>query len=167
MRVFDVLARAMGSALSRFGVLLVDIVSPGLWAGRSFRVYHEFTTTSVIRFEAVADFALDSQLLNLTEGAVRLEIVTGGTEGGVFTAIPGHFNKNLLGTPATPTFIIGVGGTHTGGTEREVLNASSLKDSSVSTSSQGKRLLPAGIYYMRLTVTGTTAGLWAVEYDVL
>lgn len=171
MRLFSVMVRQMGSALSRLGVLFVDMVSPGLWEGKAFRVYHEFAANTVIEFVADQDFALDSQSLALLEGEARLEIMTGGTPGGTFTALPTHFNKKLIGvSPATPTFVIGAGGTHTGGTEREVLIVAAATGGNsqlAATASQGKRLLPAGTYYMRIVVTGATRGMWAVEYDVL
>lgn len=170
MRVFDVITRSMGSALSRFGVQLLDIVSPGLWEGKAFRVYREFSANTVIQFVADTDFALDSQLLSLLEGEARLEIMTGGTPGGIFTPLATHFNKKLIGTPVAPSFVIGAGGTHTGGTEREVLTvktATGGNGAAAATESQGKRLLPAGTYYMRITVTGATRGTWAVEYDKL
>lgn len=170
MRVFDIVLRAFGSALSRAGVLIVDLVSPGLWLGKTFRVYREFSTSQVVRFVATTDFVLDTQSLSALEGEARLEIMTGGTPGGTFTALPTHFNKKLTGTPVAPTFDIGAGGTHTGGNEREVLSVKAGtggQAAAVTALSQGKRLLPAGTYYMRITVTGTTRGMWAVEYDML
>jgi hypothetical protein len=170
MRVLDVISRSMGSMLSRSGVALMDLVSPGLWEGKTFRVYREFTANSVIRFVANTDFVLDSQVLQVIAGEARVEVVTGGTPSGTFTALPTHFNKKLTGTPVTPTFDIGVGGTHTGGTTREVLVVGTPSGGgavAAGTQSQGKRLLPAGTYYMRITVTGTTRGMWAVEYDKL
>jgi PKD repeat protein len=170
MKLFDTVMRTMGSALSRWGVLLIDIVAPGLWQGRAFRVYHEFTANTVIQFIADTDFALDTQTLSVLAGEARVEILTGGTPGGTFTPLPTHFNKKLTSTPVAPTFIIGAGGTHTGGTQREVLSAVTSAGGqavTAATESQGKRLLPAGTYYMRVTVTGTTRGMYAVEYDKL
>lgn len=168
MRLWDVTTRAMTSVLGRSRVAFMDMISPGLWEGRTFRVYKEFTANIVIRFTATTDFVLDSQLLQVVEGEARLEIMTGGTPGGTWTTIPTHFNKKLLAGAAEPTFLMDFGGTHTGGVQREVLVSGGGKDNSASSSlSQGKRLLPAGTYYMRVTVTGATRGMWAVEYDVL
>lgn len=172
MRVFDIVRSRMGSAISRLGVLLVDTISPGLWAGNTFRVYREFNAATVIRFTADTDFALDSQLLTVLAGEARVEVVTGGTPGGTFTEFLTHFNKKLTGTPLAPTFGMASGGTHTGGTIREILLVAAPTGgptgaASTAAFSQGKRLLPAGTYYMRITVTGTTRGMWAVEYDKL
>lgn len=170
MRVFDVVLRKFVSAFSRLGVLLTDSVSPGLWAGNTFRVYKEFAANTVVRFIADTPFALDAQSLIVLEGEARLEIVTGGTPGGSWTPIPTHFNKKLIGTPVAPTFVIEFGGTHTGGNEREVLLAKGGVGGNASSSeslSQGKRLLPAGTYYMRIIVSGTTRGMHAIEYDKL
>lgn len=158
------------STRTRRGISLMDQVAPGLWDGKAFRVYREFTSSVVVQFIADQDFALDSQSLSLTEGGARLEVMTGGTPGGTFTPLATHFNKKLTGTPAAPTFVIGVGGTHTGGVEREVMLAAAGVGGNAAvaaTHSQGKRLLPAGTYYMRITIAGTTHGVWAVEYDVL
>ncbi len=170
MRLLDVLGRAMGSLFGRYGVAFMDMVAPGLWEGKTFRVYHEFAANTVIQFTADQDFALDAQSLQVLTGEARLEIMTAGTPGGTFTPLATHFNKKLTGTPAAPTFVISAGGTHTGGDEREVLlvaAATGGNAATAATQSQGKRLLPANTYYMRITVTGATRGLWAVEYDVL
>jgi len=170
MRVFDILLSTFATVRSRAGVLFADMVSPGLWSGQAFRVYREFNADTVIEFVADTDFALDAQSLVTVIGEARLEIMTGGTPGGTFTPITTHFNKKLTGTPNATTFVIGSGGTHTGGNEREVLLVATGTGGNAavaSTVSQGKRLLPAGTYYMRIIVTGTTRGMWAVEYDKL
>ena len=170
MRILDRVTNLLGSLRGRLGVQHVDNVAPGLWEGHAFRAYTEFNANTVVRFVADTPFALDAQSLLALEGEARVVIVTGGTPGGSFTAVPTHFNKKLIGTPIAPTFTVGIGGTHTGGNEREVLMVKAGTGGqavAVQTLSQGKRLLPAGTYYMRITVTGTTRGMYALEYDQL
>lgn len=170
MRLIDRITGLLGTLRGRLGVQHVDNVAPGLWEGNTFRVYAEFNANDVFRFTADTPFALDAQSLLVLEGEARLEVVTAGTPGGSWTAVPTHFNKKLAGATLAPTFLVDRGGTHTGGNQREVLLVKAGTGGqavAVQTLSQGKRILPAGTYYMRVTVTGATRGMYAIEYDKL
>lgn len=152
------------------GMQLVCGLSRSLFEKRQFRAYREFTTSTVLKFEATHPFLLTYQSLWTGQGAARVVVSTGGTEGGTFTAIPTKFCKYLLDGAVAGGTVVSAGGTHTGGSEREVLRS----DSSSAGGGQGnkntlggERILPAGTYYMDITVTGTTSGMYAVEWEEL
>lgn len=153
----------------RNGVQYADLVEPGLIDGTAFRVYKRFAANITIKFVASGPFVLNSQALSLIEGRADLKVYTGGTEGGVFTPVTTNFSKNLAVSPAAvSTVTVSSGGTVADGTERDNLLCDAGTGGNAITSvvlGQGQRLLPAGTYYMDIVVTGTTTGIWAVEYS--
>jgi hypothetical protein len=95
-------------------------------------------------------------------------IRTGGTAGGTFTGMSTKFGLNTVGGEAPGFATFSTGGTITGGVEREVLRA----DSSTSGGGSGnadqvvnRRYLPAGTYYFEIVVTGTTTGMYSLEWE--
>lgn len=139
-----------------------------LFAKRKFRAYLEFTSTTSVRIVATKPFYLASQKLWTGLGAVRAVVSTGGTPGGTFVALPTVFNLNTVGTIVAPTSTVSVGGTHTGGNEREVLRSDSSSAGGGSGSSDyvnTERYLAAGTYYIDLTVTGTTTAMYSIEWE--
>jgi hypothetical protein len=137
-----------------------------LLEGRAFRAYREFTATTTIKLVFTKPFRLTSQTLWTGQGAARAVVITGGTEGGTFGAMPTLFNKNTqLNTASTTTAT--VGGTVTGGTEREVLRSDSgTAGGGVGSPNlqDGDRMLAASTYYIIITVTGTTSGMYSLEW---
>lgn len=149
------------------GAALVQEIAPALFAKRSFRAYREFTGAQSLKFVAAKPFLLTYQGLYVDAGAAKCRILQGATEGGTFTAILTKFCKNLLDGPVAGNTTISAGGTLTGGTEREVLRASSGAGVGILNTIGAPRLLPAGTYQMDITVTGTTSGVYVLEWDEL
>ena len=140
----------------------------GLVGKRKFRAYREFTGATVLRFTAGRDFLLTMQDLQLDAGQARVAIVVGGTPGGTFTDITSKFCMNTIGGDSAGFGAVAAGGTLTGGTEREVLRANAGAGSGAGRpSTAGLRLLNAGTYYMVITVTGTTSGVYSFEFEEL
>jgi hypothetical protein len=140
----------------------------GLVKKRKFRAYREFTTATVLRFTPTRDFLLTMQDLQLDAGQAKVQVMTGGTPGGTFTDIPSKFCMNTIGGDVAGFSTVAAGGTLTGGTEREVLRANAgAGQGSGRPSTAGARLLQAGTYYMVITVTGTTSGVYSFEFEEL
>lgn len=140
----------------------------GLVNKRKFRCYREFTGATVLRFTAARDFLLTAQDLQLDAGQAKVQIMTGGTPGGVFTDIPTKFCMNTIGGDVAGFSAVAAGGTFTGGTEREVIRANAGAGQGAGRPSPaGARLLGAGTFYMVITVTGTTSGVYSFEFEEL
>lgn len=112
-----------------FPRLKVDIAQTGFFAGREFRTFYRFSIpteqTLVIKAVVDAPVILFGVSLNLILGEVDMETRVGGTEGGAFsTSLPVFNRNNIPGTP-TPSSeaTLTAGGTHTGGTVLDVLQA--------------------------------------------
>jgi hypothetical protein len=139
-------------------------MADGLFDGRQYRVYREFTASTVLKFVATKPFILTGQNLYVDAGAARVAVSIGGTEGGTFTTFGTLFGKN--GTNVKPSgATVAAGGTITGGQEREVLRVNAGAGQGAVTSLLGDRVLPAGTYYMSITVTGTTSGVYSFEFE--
>lgn len=150
------------------GSMSVTDRTVALYEKRLFRAYREFTGNTTVKFVAGKNFHLTSQRIWTGKGAVRLAITTGGTEGGTFTPLATKFSLNTVGAVAAGSTNVSVGGTHTGGTEREVLRS----DSGTAGGGQGNgdyvvnsRYLTAGTYYFDIVVTGTTDGMYILEWE--
>ncbi|WYW03151.1 hypothetical protein Laguja5_00001 [Pseudomonas phage vB_PpuP-Laguja-5] len=136
--------------------------------GKCYRAFKEFTANTQLRFVATKPFLLTSQSLYLDAGACRGVITVGSTPGGTFTALPTKFAVNGVISPApTPDVVVSEGGTIAGGTVREVLRTASGAGVGINSSVSTPRLLPAGTYYIQLTITGTTSGIYAIEWTEL
>ncbi len=150
------------------GAQLTQELTLSFFAGRSYRAFKEFTANTQLRFVATKPFMLTSQRLTVTAGACKAVITVGSTAGGAWTTLPTKFSKNGVVSPApVPSTVVEEGGTITGGTTREIILANSGAGSGARDELVGVRLLPPGTYYIQLTVTGTTAGLYAIEYEEL
>lgn len=155
---------------SRDRALLVHAQTSGFHEKRQFRAYVEFAATTTVKFVATKPFYLTHQSLWTGQGAARMVVSTGGTESGTFTPITTKFCKFLLDGPVSGFTTLSAGGAVTVGTEREVLrsDSGSAGGGTGSTSTQGsERALPAGTYYFTITVTGTTQGMYVLEWEEL
>lgn len=152
------------------GALLVSDQSPGLVAGKQYRMYVEYPTgATVVRMEFVKPFLLTAQSLWSGDSTVRAVIQTGGTQGGAFTAVPSVFSKNGINGVA-PSTLISKGGTHTGGTDREVLRAQAIVAGGGignGTELRGSRMLPAGVFYLHIDATAGSGGIYSIEWEDL
>ena len=150
------------------GSMFVTQMSRGLWEKKKFRVYREFTGATAIKFVITKNFILTLQDLQLDAGAVKVQILSGATEAGVFTPVTTKFCMNTVGGDVPGNCVVSAGGTLTGGVEREVLRANAGGGQGAGRpGAAGARVLSAGTYYMNLTVTGTTSGVYALEWEEL
>lgn len=168
----DILGSVREVLRSYRGALFVQLMSKALWDGRAFRQYFPFTVNVQFRFVAARPFILSDQVLYVGEGRARVTVYTGSTPSGVWAPTLTQTGKNRYTAEAlayTQQNIVEAGGTFVGGTEREQIranagvgqgNASRTVDSNV-------RVLPPGTYYFDITVTGTTSGIYAFEWEEL
>lgn len=144
----------------------VDVAQTGFFAGREFRTFKEWATATtssyVIKVVTPVDVILFELGVQLDEGAVRIETMIGGTEGGVFGEVLPVFSTNNMSEKPQPPYvhqvILTAGGTHTGGTMLDVFRAKTSGNSnfasSVGSNAGAERGVGANTYYFRLTLTG-------------
>lgn len=156
------------SNVSADGALCITDKSAALFGKRLFRAYHEFTASTVVKFVATKNFFLSTQRLWTGAGAARLVVTQGGTEGGTYTALATKFCLNTVGGDVPGATTVSTGGTLTGGSAREVLRSDSATAGGGTGNADtvnNRRFLAAGTYYMVITVTGTTSGMYALEWE--
>lgn len=143
--------------------------TPGLFQARAYRAYREFTAAVILRLVAPGPFMLTSQRLYVDTGAAKATITVGSTPTGTFAALPTKFGKNGVYSPQpTPGITLDVlTGTIAGGTEREVLRVNSGGGAGAVIDLAGVRVLPAGTYWISITVTGSSSGVYSIEYEEL
>lgn len=159
--------------------LRVDVAQTGLFAGREFRSFYEFsigTGQSIyLKFVSPVDFMLFEQALSVDAGGVRFTAYTGGTEAGSFsTALP-VIGKNRMASRPSPYYVaqstIHTGGTHSGGTAVEVFRVVSAgataQAATVGGQQASERGLPAGTYYLKLEAlgNGTATGVYSIMFE--
>lgn len=150
------------------GSMFVQQMSRGLWEKKKFRAYKEFTGATTVKFVITKNFLLTLQDLQLDAGMARMRVVTGATEGGTFTALASKFSMNTVGGDVPGNSTLTSGGTITGGTEREVMRANAGAGAGAGRpASAGIRVLSAGTYYLDITVSGTTSGVYSLEWEEL
>lgn len=168
--------------LESFSRTAVEVVSARLLLGRQFRTFFDFSIPSgqsaVIRFQSGSDFVLQSQSLNVTSGGVRFAAVVNATESGVFgSALPVVSKNRTTSHRVGPDYVtvsaITSGGQISGGTEVEVIRVSGTSSgghaTTVSGAQNNHRMLPAGVYYLKLenTDNSTATGVYMVEWEEL
>lgn len=143
----------------------VDPGQTGFFAGRMFRTYLEAVIPVAgpavsFRFTSIKDFILWVQLLELTQGALRLEVFTGAiTPSGTWTQLPIIGLNRMAERPTpfyVPTVTVETGGTFTGGTAVDLIliRSGSNQGSNSSQNTGGERSergLPLGVYYGRFS----------------
>lgn len=157
--------------------LRVDVGQTGFFAGREARTYYEFSIASgasqVIKVVSATDTVLQSFSVETFLAEIRMELATGGTEGGTFdTALP-IFKTNTMSTASsyTPQVTMNRGGTHTGGTVVDLLISISGANRNKSVSSGATEDYPqgfsAGTFYIRLTNTdgATASGVFRARWE--
>ena len=158
------------SVRSYRGAMMVYFQSMGFWRGRQFRVYSRITANTQFRFTCTRDFLLTAQSLYCDDGRVEVQILTGSTPSGVWTAIPTVNAKNRIGMSPVPLNTPEVGGSFTGGTERELIMSDSGAGQGIGLGNilLGDRGLPAGTYFFQATVMGATVNaLYSFEWEEL
>jgi len=107
----------------------VDVGQTGFFAGREFRAFSEVSLSAgasrIYKLNCAVPMILGMFTLAMTVGELRVEAVSGGTEGGSFSTPMAVFPAN--GMPTTSGYItqttFAYGGTHTGGTIRDLIDA--------------------------------------------
>lgn len=146
--------------------LRVDPGQTGFFAGRMFRAFFDGVIPTAgpsvqFRFTSPVDFILWSQSLELTQGALQLEVYVGATPSGSWTPVSVIGLNRMNERPApfyAPLVTIDTGGNFSGGTRVDVMK---IRTSSANNSANNvggdfsERGLPAGTYFGRLsTLTG-------------
>lgn len=142
----------------------VDVGQTGFFAGREFRTFKEWevatTSSYVIKAVVPINIILFELNVQIEEGSVRIETVSGGTAGGTFSESLPIFATNNMSEKPQPAYVNAVtltaGGTHTGGTVLDVLRAKASGNSNFSASvgsSIAERGVSANTYYFRITLT--------------
>lgn len=157
--------------------LRVDAGQTGFWAGREAFMFHEFSIpdggTRVIKVVAPVNTVVYNFSVYLTLAEIRVELVVGGTEGGVFDAAIPVFKTNNMTTQSgyTPQITMIYGGTHTGGTVVDLLTAVSGANAQQAVAASANEDQPVGFapgtYYIRLINTnGNTAnGIFRARWE--
>lgn len=155
----------------------VDVGQTGFFAGREARTFYEFSIasgeTQVIKVVSQTDTIVQVFAVELELAEIRVELVVGGTEGGIFdTALP-IFKTNTMSTASdyTPQVTMNRGGTHTGGTVVDLLTAVSGANPNKSVASSASENLPqgfaAGTFYIKLINTdgATATGIFRARWE--
>lgn len=147
-------------------------MSLGLFQKKCFRAYREFTTNTVIKAVFAKPFLLTAQGIWTGAGTARMGVIVGGTEGGTFTALGTKFCLNTIAGDIPGNTTMTVGGTITGGTEREVLRSDSGGGLGGAAGNgnqlRNNRILAAGTYYFSIVVGGTgPTGFFSLEWEEL
>lgn len=165
---YNILSKLSEMGMSWRGNQLVSLLTRGFYEKKQFRAYKEFTANTVVKAVFAKPFYLTSQVLYCDAGAAKVTVSTGGTEGGVFVDMPTKFCKYLIEGAVTGSTTITTGGTVTIGNEREVMRVAcgtGGNAQTAATSLTSIRALPAGTYYITITVTGTTSGIYSLEWE--
>ena len=144
--------------------LKVDISQTGFFEGRQFRFEYEVSTPIVFKFNAPANFILQSQELLSHDGTATLAVYLAnqGVAAGTFDQVITPVNNNAMSdAPSyTPVISIASGGTFTPSDNdpnfsREYIKAVSAtataQRSTVGGNAVPERGLPAGEYYLVFT----------------
>ena len=163
--------------------LRVDPGQTGFFDGRMFRAFIEAVIPKLgpmlqARLTSPVDFILWSQVLTLTQGALRCEVFTGATPSGSWTSVPVIGVNRMSERPAplyTPLITIEKGGDFTGGTAVDLLMIRAAGTNGQASNvgvSQSERGLPAGTYYIRfstlaggLIVNDDAQMIYAIEWE--
>lgn len=170
--------------LSNFDRVKVDLAQTSFFEGREFRTFKELniaaSTTYVIRIAVPVDIILAGIDLNIDQGYLRMASVVGGTPGGSFSETLPIFPRNNMAVGPNkrynPTPLVGItaGGTHTGGTELDVIrlrtsvNIGNQSASSVGNTVGDERGIGINTYYFRLqnlSATDAVLGMLRASWE--
>lgn len=155
----------------------VDVGQTGFFAGREFRVNHEFSiatgTTQVIKVVTEVDTILYEFLTELTLAELAVRLKSGGTEGGTFGNTIAVQKTNQMSTASayTSQVTMAYGGTHTGGTTIDttfLISGANANKSTAETAGQDNPLgFPAGTYYIIFENTdgNTATGVFKARWE--
>lgn len=169
-----------------FDRLKVDPDQTSFWEGREFRTFKELSIASgasyTIKAVVPLNIILNALSVTLDAGWLRLATIAGGTPAGTFDETLPIFAANNMtagkdrradfpGVFVNPV-VLTAGGTHTGGTELDVLRVkcagNSQQASSVGVDSFDQRGIAPATYHFRLTNLGndTITGVFRARFEV-
>lgn len=155
----------------------VDVAQTGFFAGREAFMFYDFTIpkteSRVIKVVAPVNTIVQRFSVDLILAAVRIELVVGGTESGSFSTPIAIQRTNSMTTASnyTPQVTMALGGTHTGGTVVDLLQAvSGVPSTQASAASSSEELplgFPAGTYYIRIINSdgGDAKGIFRTRWE--
>lgn len=155
----------------------VDVGQTGFFAGREFRTFYEFSIpsgqTRVIKVVAPIDTIVQTFGADLTLAELRIELRSGGTEGGTFaTALPIIPTNSMSSSSGYDNQVtMHTGGTHTGGTVYDLLilysGANENKATASSATENSPQGFPAGTYYISMQNTdgNTAVGVFRARWE--
>lgn len=153
------------------GRMFVDCGGLSPTSNRQYFMFHEFSLAAaaveIVKVVVVGDTIMNAFSVKVMSGKARIEIVSGGTEGGTFNQSIPKIPVNGMSTavPRASTSTFTSGGTLTGGTVNDLFlvnTGDNTNQSSGITSGEDFAIgYPAGTYYIRITNTdnSTSAGL--------
>lgn len=145
------------------------------YEGREFRIFKELNIPAsgnyIMKVVVPVNIVVYGAFASVESGHLRLASVAGGTEGGSFTAMS-RFAVNGMtvgaarkdyggeGVGYSVQTAFSDGGTHTGGTELDLVRIKSANNTvqsiTVGETSQDERGIPPGTYYFRMTNLSAT-----------
>lgn len=168
---------------SNFDRIKVDPGQTSFFEGREFRTYKELNVpvspaVYVVRAVVPGDIILTGLRVDLDGGFLRLGTYVGGTPGGTWSeTLPVFARNNMSVGPnkrysPTPGVVITAGGTHTGGTELDVVRVRTVNQNNqvttVGSVPGDDRGVAANTYYFRfqnLSATDVLTGTFHVSWE--
>lgn len=172
-----------------FDRVRVDVGQTGFFEGREFRSYYEFAAensnalavagTLNFKFVSPVDFILQSQIVEVDKGGVRLQAFTGGTDTGGWSSVPVIAKNRSATRRQFPSgYYVGqatvfTGGTFTGGTQVDVIRARTASQTvaaaNIGSSQDDERYLPAGTYFLTMQpligVNDPSEGIYSISWE--
>lgn len=170
-------AKLMTDSDGDYSRLKVDVGQTGFFAGREARTFYEFSIASgashVIKVVAPTNTVVQQLSVELFLAEIRMELVIEGTEGGTFATPLPIFKTNTMTTASSymPQVTMNRGGTHTGGTVIDLLQAISGANQNKAITAGTTEELPqgfsAGTFYIRLINTdgATATGIFRARWE--
>lgn len=158
--------------------LRVDVGQTGFFAGREFRSFVELNIPAsgsfVIRVIAAVNTIVFGLDVAIGGGELRLASVIGGTPGGTFDQpLPIIPRNSMTGTPVyAAANAAAAGGTHTGGTEIDVIrlkvNNNTNQATTIGGSTSDERGVAPATFYLRfanLSATDAITGVFHLRWE--
>lgn len=167
--------------LSDFARVKVDLAQTGFFTGREYRSFKELNIAAaaiyVIKVVVPMNVILLGLELEVDDGWARMATLVGGFEGGVYGETLPKLNRNNMAVGPdreaviASQLLITAGGTHTGGTELDVIrlrtSTATGSATTVGLAANDERGIAAGTYYFRFTNLGAGAitGMFRVRWE--
>jgi hypothetical protein len=148
------------------GRMFVEDGNSAFYDGRQYFTFKELSIAQggvgVVKVVITENVVMRDFFVVLEVSNARVEIVSGGTEGGTFNSALPLMQTNNMTTVAdrASTSVMTYGGTLTGGTTLDLFILNSGNNLNQSVGQQGGEQFPVGFapgtYYVRITNTGNT-----------